>query len=194
MPERCFLALSLSRPVVASLERAQASFIAATPGWAGEKWVSGGLLHVTLEFLGPMDEQGTDTLVRHMEAVAAGTPGFDIRLKGVEAVPSTRHASMLWASLRDPAGTVTGLRERLLAATARPCEPARLFRPHITLVRARRPRPVPPDALNATQRIVSEAGKGTDGIMSVRSVTLFSSTLTAAGPEYRMIAIGMLAR
>lgn len=139
MPGRCFIALTLSRPVVASLERAREAFNAAAPGWAGEKWVSSGLLHVTLEFLGPMDAQEIDALVRHMEAAAAITPGFDVELGSVEAVPSERRASMLWASLRDPSGAVAGLRERLLVAAACPDAPTRGFRPHITLVRTRHP-------------------------------------------------------
>jgi len=64
----------------------------------------------------------------------------------------------------------------------------------VTLVRARSPRRVDPDALAEAAALARAAGKEPDGVVSVRSVTLFSSTLRPTGPEYREIAVAELAR
>ena len=71
---------------------------------------------------------------------------------------------------------------------------SRPLQPHVTLVRARSPRRVHPDALAKATALVQAAGKEPDGVVSVRSVTLFSSTLRPAGPEYRELAVAELAR
>lgn len=194
MPQRCFLALVLPQPAAASIVTAGAAFLERAPAWSGEKWVRPEHLHVTLEFLGPIDDSSVEALVARMRKAAAGVRGFDIALSGVKAQPSLRHAIMLWATVRDLTGSVGGLRDRMLAAADRPSGPARTYRPHVTLVRARRPRPVPERALDAASKIVHDAGKVPDGIVSVRSVTLFSSTLTATGPEYLEMATLALGR
>lgn len=188
MPPRCFLALDLPHPVVASLERARDVFLDRAPAWSGEKWVGPGLLHVTLEFLGPVANAAVDAMLARMGEATSDLAAFEVRLRSVEAAPSQRHATMLWATLDDPAGAIPLLRERLLDALPDPGPSTRPFRPHVTLVRARRPRPVPDGALEAATRMVAESGKEPDGIMSVRSATLYSSTLTRTGPEYRKVA------
>jgi len=194
MAGRFFLALTLPRPAVAALERADTAFLASAPTWAGEKWVRADLLHVTLEFLGPVDESEVEDLVARLRGAATGLGAFDVALDDVVAVPSRRHATMLWATVLDVEGAISGLRDRLLNAIPAPECPQRPYRPHVTLVRARRPRPAPPIALEAAARSMADVGKKADGIVSVHSVTLFSSTLTASGPEYREIAVIALTR
>lgn len=194
MPQRCFLALVLPPTAIHSIQRGGAAFLERAPAWTGEKWVRPEQLHITLEFLGSIEDSSVDALVGRMKKAAAGIRGFDIALNGIKAQPSLRHAIMLWATVRDQSSAVGGLRDRLLAAADRPSGPARTYRPHVTMVRARRPRPVPERALEAASKIVYDAGKVPDGIVSVRSVTLFSSTLSATGPEYREIATLALSR
>ena len=195
MPPRCFLALTLPGPVLATLGSARETLLAGAPAWAGEKWVAAPLLHVTLAFLGARDDDAVEAGVPRMLKAAALLPAFELRLEGVAAVPSRRRATMLWATLSDPDGALTGLRDELLAAfpAAGSAPDSRPLRPHVTLVRARSPRRVHPDALAKAAALVQAAGKEPDGVVSVHSVTLFSSTLRPAGPEYREIAVAKLA-
>jgi 2'-5' RNA ligase len=195
VPSRCFLALTLPDRVVRTLGAARDTFLASAPGWAGEKWVAAPLLHITVAFLGPLDERSLEVGVQGMRGAVAPVPAFDLRLGKVTAVPSLRRATMLWATLEDPEGALIGLRDGLLAAF--PSAEGgfdRPVRPHVTLVRTRRPRLVDRDALAEASALVSPGGKKPDGVVSVRSVTLFSSTLRPAGPEYREIAVAELAR
>ena len=196
MPPRCFLALTLPDPVLVTLDSARETFLAGAPAWTEEKWVARPLLHVTLAFLGTLDDDALEAGVPRMRKTATLLPPFELRLAGVAAVPSPRRATMLWATLSDPGDALTGLRDELLAAFPSAGIPpdTRPLRPHVTLVRARSPRRVDPDALADVAALARAAGKEPDGVVSVPSVTLFSSTLRPAGPEYREIAVAELAR
>jgi 2'-5' RNA ligase len=186
----------LPDPVLVTLGSVRETFLAGAPAWAGEKWVARPLLHVTLAFLGALDDSALEADVPRLRKAMARLPAFELRLAGVAAVPSPRRATMLWATLSDPGEALTDLRDELLAAfpSAGAVPDAGPLRPHVTLVRARSPRRVDLDALAEAAALAQAAGKEPDGVVSVRSVTLFSSTLRPAGPEYREIAVAELAR
>jgi len=185
----------LPDPVLATLGSARETFLAGAPAWTQEKWVARPLLHVTLAFLGVLDDGALEAGVPRMRKTATLLPPFELRLAGVAAVPSPRRATMLWATLSDPGDALTGLRDELLAAFPSAGIPpdTRPLRPHVTLVRARSPRRVDPDALADAAALARAAGKEPDGGVSVRSVTLFSSTLRPASP-YRASSATAISR
>ena len=194
MPPRCFLALTLPGGVVRTLASAREAFVARAPEWAGEKWVAAGNLHLTVAFLGALDDLTLEAHVSLMQEAAASIPAFGLRLAKVAAVPSSRHAKMLWATLLDPSGSLTDLRDGLLPAfAAAPVGVDMPLLPHVTLARARSARRARPEALAVASAVVTAAGKDSEGIVSVDSATLFSSTLRPEGPEYREIAVARLA-
>ncbi len=63
----------------------------------------------------------------------------------------------------------------------------RPFVPHVTLVRARRPRALDPIALDAASASARSA-LGQKRVMSVVQATLYKSTLTRAGAVYESLA------
>jgi 2'-5' RNA ligase len=195
MPPRCFIALTLPESVVRMLVSTRERFLADAPGWTGEKWVATHALHVTLAFLGDLDDRAVEVAAPRMIEAASRIPSFDLRLTGVAPVPSPRSVGMLWATLGDPDGRLTVLRDALMTAFPQASVDARRpLRPHITLVRTRSPRHVGAGPLAAVSSLVEAAGKEPGGVVSVRSATLFSSTLRSTGPEYREIAIAHLGR
>lgn len=117
-------------------------------------------------------------------SILAASHPFPLPFFRLSARPGTRRSSMIWAEFRDPSGdcealaaTISNVPESLgldLGVTMR------AFKPHVTLARARRPRPLQASALQAGSHAVS-AGART---MSVLSATLFTSTLTRHGPIY----------
>lgn len=194
MPARCFLAITLPRPAVETLLRAAARFRDDAPHWAGEKWVAPSALHVTLAFLGLLDDGTVAESIRLFTEAASGVEPFELALDGVSALPTTARASMLWARLRDERGACAGLRDAVTPAfDGLHLDVARPFKAHVTLARSRSPRGVPREALATADALVRAAGKEPDGRVSVRSVTLFSSTLHPTGPEYREMAVAYLA-
>jgi len=188
VPARCFLAITLPAPALRALTEARAAFLEAAPAWAGEKWVRPELLHVTVAFFGAVPDARLDTLVAGLEAFTSVTRPFTLRLTGARAVPSQRRASMIWASLDGDVDAVSAVRDHALAAAGCAADPRR-FSPHVTLARARGVRRVHHVALQAADRILSEAGKTAVGTMSVPSLTVFSSTLDGSGPSYRPLSV-----
>jgi 2'-5' RNA ligase len=187
---RTFIGIALAGPLRTTLERCAEAIVLASPAWRDEKWVPTENLHVTLRFLGEVPEEGIPQIVTLLADVTSLTSCFDLTLSGVAVRPRPRAASMLWAEFSDGTAGITALAERLAFALAsdgdgRPDHP---FNPHVTLVRARRPRPVALDALAAAATVI-EATPAPERSMSVTEVTLYSSTLTPRGSRYEALAI-----
>ena len=105
-------------------------------------------LHLTLRFLGNVDEIRLRTLETLLEAIQA--PPFELGLDRVGAFGSGRLKRVLWLGLStgaEPAGELAVKVEQ--ACRGAGLEPEeRPFRPHITLARARDRRGAPEPALD----------------------------------------------
>jgi len=183
---RCFVALELQPEVVGALVAAGSALRAVAATWRDEKWVAEDNLHITLKFLGSLAEDRIQPLERALSAALDGQSEFALRLAGVRAVPSAKRCSMVWASFDDSQDRAC---ERVAqsvgtAVAEFSAEESRRFAAHVTLARARRPHRLDADALLAA----NEALSCTNASMSVRSATLFASTLTRCGPIYRRLA------
>jgi 2'-5' RNA ligase len=94
--------------------------------------------HLTLRFLGSVDEVTYERFVAGLDSVDLG-PSFQIGLAGLGAFPNPRRATVLWAGLDRGVEELAELAELAeeaaqgagLAAEDRP------FRPHLTLSRIR---------------------------------------------------------
>jgi RNA 2',3'-cyclic 3'-phosphodiesterase len=180
---RAFLGIDLDPEVRGDLASLSEAVRHAAPGWAGEKWVPPDNLHLTLRFLGEIDPDMAENLVARLAAELGAGEWFVLPcLVPAEPVPGPRRARMLWTRYEDPEGRCAALAatvDDVLAEFAIGPE-NRPFVPHVTLVRARRPRPfMCPAEVSATSTCSS---------MSVRRVTLFSSVLNRSGPHYDRIA------
>ena len=111
------------------------------------RWIRASRLHLTLAFLGDLDDRGTDIAVEAAERAAAESRPFTLTASGLLALPRRGAARVLAASVGEGSAEATALAdcfERALAdlgrdATyaVRPRE-ARPFTAHITLARAGR--------------------------------------------------------
>lgn len=185
MSVRCFIAIELPPEVRHMLHRAGEAVRAADERWRGEKWVSEENLHVTLKFVGHIPEESIETLIAACSTEVATVAPFEIGLSGVRAVPAGGRARMLWGTFVDESGRCGALAEACeRAALDVGAEPEiRTFVPHVTLVRARRPRPLATGALEAGNAVATDA----DGFVSVRAASVFRSTLGHQGPTYTVL-------
>jgi RNA 2',3'-cyclic 3'-phosphodiesterase len=97
--------------------------------------------HVTLAFLGDVAGERVDEVGRVVDGVAAGHGPIPLTLAG----PGRFGNRVLWIAVEDePAGTVAALGERLQVAIAAAGLPVQEqpVRPHLTLARGGRGRPV----------------------------------------------------
>jgi 2'-5' RNA ligase len=132
---RCFIALDLEPPPGPAL----AAWLDELRGPPELSVPPAQNLHLTLAFLGELDEDG---LGRATDALAVAAPRmgapWTVEWGATGAFPSLTRPRVLWLGLVDDAPTVSAaevLREEL-AARGLPVE-ERQFRPHLTLARVR---------------------------------------------------------
>lgn len=182
---RCFVGIQLPDEVRAALADACDEVRVADPDWDSEKWVPAENLHITLAFLGNISGEQAGALRRSLGDQLGGVRGFELPFARLGPMPSARRARMFWASWDDPEGACAGLASKvgLACASCGVVLEARSFKAHATLVRARRPRAVGDRVMAA----LDAAAVGVPAFVSVRSATLFSSTLTRSGARYEAL-------
>lgn len=187
---RAFFAIGLAPAIMDALQGCRLACLETDPSWAGEKWVSPENLHFTLRFLG---NTGDATLHRYAEAVRSAASGwhpYELGIGRVRVVPGPRSASMIWA-VPKPGADHTTLLARMIddVVVGEGAAPeTRRFSPHVTLCRARRPKRLKPDAVEAMDAVLGGV-PGSRTTMSVQAVMLYTSTLTPEGPVYERIAV-----
>ncbi len=134
MPKRLFLAVRPPRDVAESLERFVGPRREASPDvrWAApEHW------HLTLVFLGAVDDQRVDDLTERLTVIAARNPSFDIALEGAGCYPHPDAAKVIWMGVAKGAGELEQLALRCRTAAQRSgigVQGGR-YEPHLTLAR-----------------------------------------------------------
>ncbi len=182
MCARLFVGVGLSGSLDESLLRACAAIRELDVAWRDAKWVPETNLHLTLVFLGNVAEDGIAGLCEELDSVAESHRPFELPPGTIRAVPSSRRCTMIWSAFPDPEGACEALARDLSRVTqpATPTHSAKPFRAHVTLCRARRPRPIVTSAIDEANKTA-----GIDSsLLSVPSFTLFASRLTSSGAVY----------
>ena len=151
-------------------------------------WVAPANLHVTLKFLGQVDEARVPALADALRARVAGHRVFDAAVRGLGAFPSPTRPRVLWAGLEDDAGALAALAETIDACCAGLGFPreTRAFAAHVTLGRVREPRRQP--ALAEALALPADFGR-----LRVEQVSLMRSQLSPRGARYSELAGAPLA-
>jgi len=99
-------------------------------------------LHLTLRFLGELDEGGLTSLDAPLAAAARSTPPLELAVSGAGAFPSVKRARLLWLGIeeRGTDGALASLAARLetvarVAGVAPEARPFSLLRSNVGLVR-----------------------------------------------------------
>src|SRR5207302_241136 len=94
---RTFIALDLSTTVRERLVSLQESL--ARPG-AEVKWAQPKNLHVTLLFLGEVDEREVVKVCKAVEEETLKHPAFELAIEGVGCFPNMRRPHVVWVESR----------------------------------------------------------------------------------------------
>ena len=112
------------------------------------RWTSREAWHVTLAFLGQVDERTAAKLPARLERAAGRHRNFYLAFAGAGAFPVARRANVLWSGLAGDRAALTRLAESVAAGASRagaaPPDRGRQFQPHLTLARCRMPADVTP--------------------------------------------------
>ena len=145
-------------------------------------WVRPEGLHLTLKFLGNMDENHVAAIRKSVAGRLAGSAAFDCALGGLGVFPNARQPRVLWVGVRRGKRELAALAQKVETALA-PLgfEPERrAFHAHLTLARIKALRGA--EAMMDVVHGHREAEPG--GVARVRHVTLYRSELQPEGAKY----------
>jgi 2'-5' RNA ligase len=180
---RLFFGVPVPGPARAPLEAALPRLEPLLPG---ARLAPPGGWHLTLAFLGQVQPEMADEVVRVGEAAVAGVGPARLRLEGAGTFPeSGRKARVLWTGIGGDTETLV----RLATALSSACQAAglrsedRALAPHLTLARFSAPAPVPQEALDLVAAAAAESEP-----WEARELACFRSTLGGPrGARYRVV-------
>ena len=148
-------------------------------GIGGARWVAAENLHITLRFVGEVQEDRIDDIVAAVEAVRA--PAFEIAPGGTGHFGTRRRVDTVWVGIeRSP--EITALHARIDSALVRAGLPPerRKYAPHITVARLR----------GAREGKVLGWLEATGGFFAppADGFRLYESSLGRGGPVYTPLA------
>ena len=187
---RLFIAVHLDPATREALAAASEALRAPAAGLP-VAWVAPENFHVTLKFLGGVDEAKVPALIEALHSAVARERGFGFQVGGLGAFPSPTRPRVLWAGVAvgaEPLGALAQSVDEATAAVGFPRE-ARPFSPHITLGRVRDSRHAP-----ALAEALEGIGTRQFGTVTIEHVALMRSDLSPRGARYTTLAAAPLAR
>ena len=174
MSVRIFIALGVPETVAAVLGD-NAARLASQDKDGRVRWMGEENYHVTLAFLGDIDEPLVDDLAIELENVLAGFGEVQIRVESLALFPFGRRPRLI-AAMIEASEQLQELQQKIVRAVRRLSIPLekRRFHPHVTLGRLR---------AGGGRRInLPAAAVAVQGSIGV--ATIFESTLTPHGAIY----------
>ena len=181
---RAFIAIELSAELKRQISELQADLKRQAPELQALSWVRPEGIHLTLRFLGDMDERQIEPLTNVLKAAAATVPVFRLELRGLGGFPTPARTRVLWLGLTGDAEAISALHH--LQATIEQevvglgfAGEERAYTPHLTLARVRNRAVSGPLAkliMKEQDRMVGELRAG--------SVELIKSELRPSGALY----------
>ena len=179
---RTFIALELNEALQRHLSGITRRMASALPG---PRWVDPAGIHLTLAFLGELNDERLAQATQATEIAAQSIPTFDYRLARVGIFGSPRHPRIIWIGIEEPSGTLP----RLHSALNRELErhsfdvDTRPFAPHLTLARVKAP--LKPDEARALQGLLNDSSfLAPSPSYHVTHINVMKSELSRSGATY----------
>jgi RNA 2',3'-cyclic 3'-phosphodiesterase len=172
-----FVALAPPESALDELESAVAPLRTAAPEL---RWTGRNSWHLTLAFLGEVDEEVLPDLATRLERAAHRHPPQHLAIAGGGAFPSARRAQVLWAGFGADDKALASLADSVAAGARRAGAPPpgqhKKFRAHLTLARCRGPA----DVSELTRALAELTGTA----WTASSIHLVRSYLSSGPPQY----------
>ena len=178
---RLFFAIELGAELLDLLEETTAPLRTEAPELS---WVGRDKRHLTLKFLGNVEEEDVARLIVATDRAASRHATLEMTVREIGAFPNFRRARVVWIGVEQERRL-----ELLHHDLEIECEGAgfevegRPFRPHVTLARVRNPLPV--DRMRSFARVARSVR--VRAMVPVERITLFESTLAPSGARYRRV-------
>jgi len=180
---RVFCAIEVPRDVRDQL-LAHIEHLRETVPHVQASWSRAESIHLTLKFFGNIEQSQVERLSVAASCVTNRYSPFQIGLGAPGIFPPRGTPRVLWLGVNDPSGQLTDLQQQFENECAREGLPKeeRVFRPHLTLARIRKPQGA---------RGLAEVHEGIEFKtveFSVSELLLFRSELSSEGSKYTIIS------
>lgn len=179
---RTFLAIDLDQKIRERIAPLQAKLQSRCPKLS---WVKPERMHLTLKFLGEIDQSQVEPIKQALDAIAARSHPFDIAVAGLGIFPPHGRANVLWLGIEDKSGSLENCWkscEDALAALGLPRED-RPFSAHLTLARNKNPR-----LSHDVRKLLQNPPPFEPLTQRVAELIFYHSTLTSHGPIYEVLS------
>ncbi len=174
-PIRSFIAIELPTETRSGLERITGKLKAS----AGDvRWVKTDDIHLTLKFLGDVEEERIAEIGGCIEHCVQAISPFPLAVRGLGAFPSDHSPQVIWIGAADESGSLSRMQRTLEDGLSRLGfkKEKRPFSPHLTLGRLKSPR-----GKDAVRRALAEFKNADCGSCTAEAVCLFKSELKLGG-------------
>lgn len=180
---RAFIAIGLPQGIKDSLAGIQDELRSSG---ADVKWIRPENIHLTLKFLGDIDEIKKDKISNILERITAKRSDFRIRISSLGAFPKITSPRVIWVGIDEGDKESKDIAAELEEEAAKIGIPKeeRDFSSHITIGRKRSPSNL--DKLINCLKEKTGLGEKDMGFYAGK-ITLFKSTLTPKGPIYEAL-------
>lgn len=178
---RSFIAIELPEAVISALSEFQQELKKCG---ADVRWVRPQNIHLTLKFLGTVDDKDSGRIKEAIEGTSKNFSYFDLHIKGTGVFPNMNNPRVLWigVSVNETLGGLQKTIEDAMASLGFEKE-NRKFAPHLTLGRFR--------SSYGKESLLEKIELNSDrefGHIPVMMICLMKSDLSPAGAKYTRIA------
>lgn len=177
-----FLAVDVPPHVVQAVQSVQLAIEAGAPGFY--RWVGEEQAHLTLYFLGEIEQEERDRLTSALKSIQATK--FEISVQGLALIPEKSSPRIIAAGIGGDVEALTRLQQRI-ADTVFPIatfKETRRYYPHVTMGRLKRGMP---SNAKAVKRTLAEVKPPQAEPFVVEAFVLVKSELTDKGPNYETV-------
>lgn len=147
------------------------------------KLVNPNNLHITLKFLGDIQESIVSDIINIIQESIKGKTPFSIKMHGIGAFPNMKHISVVWSGIYNSEQLVEIAEYLDLNLERMGFRPeTRKFSPHLTLARMKGSRDI-----DSVQKVITDNINTDFGEILLNSIKLKKSVLTPKGPIYSTI-------
>ncbi len=183
---RTFIAIELPEEIIYTISKVQEEIKSYG---LKIRWVRPENIHLTLKFLGDIQEADTEKVARAVSESVTGYHPISIAVKGIGVFPGIKRPRVIWLGISKQLDLLTGLQKTLdekLEAIGFPKE-KRPFRGHLTLGRIKDK--IDPKRLND---VLKEFNKFESEHFFADRIILYKSELKPKGAVYTKLANQLL--
>ncbi|KUH32608.1 2'-5' RNA ligase [Thermococcus celericrescens] len=177
---RAFIAIEVSDEVRDNLVKAQERIGSKS---AKIKFVERENFHVTLKFLGEIDEVTAEEVKKALAEIAKKHRKHRVRVKGIGVFPNPNYVRVIWAGIENDEGIKAIAKDVEREMRRLGFKKDKDFVAHITIGRVKFVR----DKLELAMAL-KDLANGDFGEFDVEAIELKKSTLTPKGPIYETVA------